>query len=309
MGGTQLRSRLSLQSTCTQATDGPKRVKLLNRVPSQEEVHVFKQDSFPSLMYRDDKSESPKSESPKSVRFDAGGEVSGLNNAVHLKDFQDGTVGEARSFYESAGVSALPSTDSSEDLMRTRFRKDTIRVPESRSQTAGSPRRQTLAISNASRRTSERPAIHPALVASEETTQVEPTLKRRNLKRGSCMSVFCKAPKACVTTSKKSIRFCGAPLKKCATVCKPKPLVPTPRIGAEWQFTGMGDNVKLAAQHVATGAKIIWFLFSVYILIHIVVGFMTTRDYDPESFYPVKLGFSFWEKKADDGMECLDWFC
>merc|ERR1712188_117355 len=35
------------------------------------------------------------------------------------------------------------------------------------------------------------------------------------LKRGSCMQVLCAAPKTCVTSAKKSVRLCAAPIKKC----------------------------------------------------------------------------------------------
>merc|ERR1712167_217043 len=91
----------------------------------------------------------------------------------------------------------------------------------------------------------------------------------------------------------------GAPMKKCVAPCKPgkTDLIPTPRLGNEWKAYGAAKKV---AQVSAETLKMLWFIFSLYILVQLVVAFATSSDYDPESFYPIRLGLKLWDRTVDN---------
>merc|ERR1711964_97674 len=166
------------------------------------------------------------------------------------------------------------------------IKEDGIKIPEAPKRTASMvnvdecPRRQSMLVAGPKKR---KPSCLGALHVC---------------KTPKC-AVFKRLTKPCVAP----LKLCAAPLKKCATTCNPskKSLVPTPRLGAEWKATGT---------RVVTGltqtAKLIWFLISFYILAQIVIALVSTSDYDSESFYPIRLGFRFWQTQKQ---EAGDWLC
>merc|ERR1719456_2065473 len=167
---------------------------------------------------------------------------------------------------------------------------------------ANSPRRETIYSANVLNED-----VFAGLEKSSDNSkpETEPVQKK---KKGGCKAALnAGACKTCIAPMKKTVRMCAAPMKNCVKPCKTgkKDLVPTPRLGNEWKAYGAAKRVAFIS---AETLKMLWFMFSLYVLFQLVVAFSTASDYDPESFYPIRLGLRLWDRTIDN-TSGLNWLC
>merc|ERR1719456_571675 len=158
---------------------------------------------------------------------------------------------------------------------------------------ANSPRRETIYSANVLNED-----VFAGLEKASDNSKPE-TKPVEKKKKGGCKAALnAGACKTCIAPMKKTVRMCAAPMKKCVKPCKTvrKALVPTPRLGDEWKAYGAA---KKATSISVDTLKMLWFIVSLYVLFQLVVAFLTASDYEPESFYPIRLGFRLWDRTID----------